>query len=504
MLQYGATREALKGALEEGAGWDLVHLSGYGLEGQLVLEDSSGSAEKIAAEELAGLLKPARRTLKLLTLSSCLSGAGSLKLARREIGLDEPHRDTHSRSPEGEAGGAEIEIKELPSLAQSLARSLDCAVLGMRYQVGDDFARDSVLALYRLLLEKEQPLSAALQLALTDTLGPEAARVLPLSLVTPILFGPRAADLRLAPPRPPAPPTFELRAAGLLHFPPAPKRFVGRLRPMLRSRQALAPQSAKRGVLFHGMPGGGKTACALELAYLHEQDRFQAMALWKAPDEDQDVSGALLSLAQALETQLPELELLGLIDDPEDFEARVVPMLRDLLRRKAILIVLDNVESLLSSKNRWRDDRWRAFTTALLGHRGTSRVVLTSRRVPADLEAHPALVREAIHALSHPESVLLARELPGLSTLFETADGRNLLRRVLDAAQGHPKLLELADGLVGSDRKTLEEHLGASEGDYESPFFAQGETARGPAVFVALAGGPGGAGRSGPSGSTGC
>ena len=34
------------------------------------------------------------------------------------------------------------------------------------------------------------------------------------------------------------------------------------------------------GVLFHGMAGAGKTACALELAYTH-QDSFQLLA-WPA------------------------------------------------------------------------------------------------------------------------------------------------------------------------------------------------------------------------------
>lgn len=40
-------------------------------------------------------------------------------------------------------------------------------------------------------------------------------------------------------------------------------RWRWRLQPMLRASQALAPGSAKRGVLFYGVPGAGKTACAL-------------------------------------------------------------------------------------------------------------------------------------------------------------------------------------------------------------------------------------------------
>ena len=84
----------------------------------------------------------------------------------------------------------------------------------------------------------------------------------PLSPATPILVGVRAAELQLAPP-PQKAQTFALPTVGLsIAFPAEPARFVGRLQPMLRASQALASKSTKRGVLFYGMPGAGKTACA--------------------------------------------------------------------------------------------------------------------------------------------------------------------------------------------------------------------------------------------------
>jgi hypothetical protein len=149
----------------------------------------------------------------------------------------------------------------LPSLAQQLAQELDCAALAMRYTVGDEFSINLMLSLYGLMLEKGQPLPGALQLALGQALSGERREAAPpLSPVTPILFGPRAADLTLTPPK--RTPSFELPQTGLLNFPPEPERFVGRLKPMLRASQALAPGSECRGVLFYGMAGAGKTACA--------------------------------------------------------------------------------------------------------------------------------------------------------------------------------------------------------------------------------------------------
>src|ERR1700689_4652608 len=64
-----------------------------------------------------------------------------------------------------------------------------------------------------------------------------------------------------------------------------------------------------------------------------------------------------------------------------------------------------------------------------------------------------ALQVEAVDALSLDEVLLLARELPPLRELIrgtlpgvDPGTSRRLALGVLNVAQGHPKLLELADG----------------------------------------------------------
>jgi hypothetical protein len=169
-----------------------------------------------------------------------------------------------------------------------------------------------------------------------------------------------------------------------------------------------------------------------------------------------------------------------------------LPRLRAFLQRNSLLLVLDNLETLLTPSNHWRDPLWGDLLAALLSHGGRSRVVLTSRRRPADLR--PRLLVEAIHALSFAESVLLARELDNLKRLFDDEGGRALLRETLRVVQGHPKLLELADSLA-AERTALGQRVAAAadeladRADVLDAFFAvglprEGETRQDDTDFV--------------------
>lgn len=66
VLQYGATRTTLREALEEAAGWDLIHISGHGLKGELVLEDETGASDRID-DEAVGRIWAGERDPEVLT-----------------------------------------------------------------------------------------------------------------------------------------------------------------------------------------------------------------------------------------------------------------------------------------------------------------------------------------------------------------------------------------------------------------------------------------------------
>ena len=465
VLQYGVTRDALREVLEEGEGWDIVHFSGHGLAAHLVLEKADGTLDLVPSNELAKLLRPARGRLKWVTLSACLSAAATVEETLRWLGV-EPHR---APAP---VGGT----RDLQTVARALVQSLDCAVLAMRYPVGDQFAIDLGRCVFEGVLEKKQSLARALQVSLPKlTAGPDVEAA---AVATPTLFGRHAAELAVTAPEGEAPVRL-----GLSYFPPEPERFVGRVGLLTEARGSMAPGSGHTGVLFHGMSGGGKTACALELAWQYaEVDRFQHFVWFKAPPEGHDIAGALSSFANQWDIQLdqPEVSLVAMANADEATFTANLPRLSSFLAQRSVLMVLDNLESLLRENGNWRDARWEKLIGALLDHRGQSRLVLTSRVRPQPL--HPRVLALPVHSLTLEEAALLARQSQNLGRLLRDPAHRPLVVRTLKLVQGHPELLRLAEAQASSPER-LTAHLDAAEAAATAgaaqleAFFQTGESA---------------------------
>lgn len=416
VLQYGVTRETLGKVLEEGEGWDIVHFSGHGLAAHLILETPAGRLDMVPSPDIVKLLKPARGRLKWVTLSACLSAAATVNETRRWLGLAPVRFDGAAM----EKGGPELQ-----TVARALVQNLDCAVLAMRYPVGDQFAIELGRDLLQGVLEWKQPLTRALQVALSKRASQ------PLDVATPTLFGRHAADLSLSIPSGESPVRL-----GLSHFPAEPARFVGRVGVLSRARQTLAPDSLQTGVLFHGMSGAGKTACALELAYQYQDiDRFQKFVWFRAPNEGADIAGALAAFATQWDIQVAEdaVPMVAIASAEEEKFCTNLPRISRFLQQRSVLVVIDNIESLLRPDGQWRDARWEKLVEALLAHRGFSRLVLTSRVQPRLELKH--LIALPVHSLSLDETVLLARQSPNLGKLLEHFETRELVLRTLRMVQ---------------------------------------------------------------------
>jgi CHAT domain len=502
VLQYGVTRQTLADTAREAGGWDVLHLSSHGGVGSLALEHPDGTPDLLGTADLIRLLRPARPHVKFAVVSACHSAAATAAETLRWLGLDEPAQELEAQAAAavGNSGGG---------LARGLADALDCAVLAMRYPVGDEFAIRLSDAFYTRLFDAGQAVDVALGQAVADAAGTAPTPAAPpASVATPVLLGRSAAGLSLRPPRSVGEVDVSAQRRPMTFLPAEPERFVGRTATMSRASGALASRSGRTGVLFHGMAGAGKTACAVELAYRHE-DSFAAFVYWEAPERPDDYGAALPSFALALERQLPGFTIVENIGTAEQ-TAAFAPRLAELCERNGLFIVLDNVETLLTPGGAWRDDRWPPLIGALTGHGGLSRVVLTSRTVPAGLG--PGLLIEPVHALPRDDATLLARELPGLRALLhadQTEPGspratstpldarqvdadRTLVRRVMAVVQGHPKLLELADAAARAGRGVLEARTAAAEreaavrGEALAAFFRDGESVLDAGGFFAV------------------
>ncbi len=209
VLQYGVTRALLGDVLAEAEGWDIIHVSGHGAPGELLLETADGKPDRVTAAGLADMLVPAREHVKLITVATCWSAAESVADQRRRLGL--PVENQRTQPPDTERGSPPVPPPTPSStLATQLAGSLGCAVLAMRYPVDDEFAIALTGTLYDRLLAKGQPLPRAVGMTLRElssACDPSARAYPALSIATPALFGGTAAGLSLTAPDRRAPPT---------------------------------------------------------------------------------------------------------------------------------------------------------------------------------------------------------------------------------------------------------------------------------------------------------
>ncbi|MEU1755638.1 CHAT domain-containing protein [Micromonospora matsumotoense] len=414
IVQWGVTREALAARLADGGGPDLLHVSGHGRHGRILLEGPAGEPDEIGPDELVALVRPARDRLRLAFLSACESGVAG----------------------------------DTADLGVRLAAELGCAVLAMRYPVTDDFAADLAETFYRELIDQGRDADAAASSAVRAAAGTAAAAARPaLSLAAPVLIGPGGTRLHAPPVAPPV-----ARGTGL---PGEPAVFVGRDELMTLAGAALRPDSGTPVLLLTGMAGVGKTTCAVELAHRHRAG-FDAVVFWTAPERDAGLTGGPAAFVDAID---PAAE-----GDPRRLLARG--------GTRRHLLVLDNAESLLTDGGDWRDPRWAELISALADRPGPTRLILTSRIPPATPTA-PRVRQLEVGLLDGGEADALVRQLPQLRRLLHIDDegpvagharDRALVAAIRAAAEGHPRLLELADA-AANDPEALPHLLRADADD---------------------------------------
>jgi hypothetical protein len=378
VLQYGATYDRVRAAFAEQEGWDVVHISGHGTAGTVLLETAEGGSDPVSADELEQLLEPTSARIKLVVLSTCESAAA--------------------------AGSDTLGHPKLPGVGCAIAEALSCAVLAMRYPVSPEFAALLTSNLYRRLLHDGLPLDQAMAEALLGSLSSRHRSSL--ALATPVLLGENALDLRLdafAAVVPAQGGQSQYKRAFQLPRPSA--LFVGNMRTLSRLNEVIRPDRQPRNALVVGMPGVGKSCCVLELTQVYATG-YDA-ARWtriRRPGARYQPAAALLSVLKSTVRAAQQQ------CSPADQRVNRRPGTGDVVgvfRQHHILLIVDDVQRQLSADGTWLDPEFGMLIDRLIAPGSSASVVIISDRLITP--AHGQLDVVPVTCLTNDETTLLVR-----------------------------------------------------------------------------------------------
>jgi hypothetical protein len=189
-------------------------------------------------------------------------------------------------------------------------------------------------------------------------------------------------DLSLAPPDRRDQLNFDVSQLRMASFPPQPTESHAPMKLLARAGDVLKSGSNYRGIWFEGASADTET-CAVELSYEHKLD-FATLVWHKVSDTAADVGGAFDELVRSLDDQLNGLHMAEQVGSEQALRA-FAPRLTELLGMRLVLVVLADVDMLLTAEGFWKDRSWKLIIEAMYAHNGDSRLVITSTRHPPDL-----------------------------------------------------------------------------------------------------------------------
>ena len=351
----------------------VVHLSGHGTledgEGYFCFENERGSTDARAASEMAALIFQ-NSGVSLAFVSGCESAMAGVTGVCEEL-------IASGHVPLALGWGASVADDLATVFAQEIYRDLGA---GREIDPALAGSRNSLLARCRLA-------------------GPHGEEILREDFALARLFAadPTASllDPHLPEERPPTP-SFRYQQLGDSIVGLA-EGFVGRRRLLQRTSPPLrAGDEGRRILLLTGIGGVGKSTLTTRLANRFSHDGWELVAIKPRRDEQPTVFiTRLLGLlsTKAGKLQPPHPYVPALVGDAHSLEQRLGFAL-EILNDRPLLLVLDNLESLLAAPPAaptWNDPLLATFFTELVNRlTGESRAILTSRYVPPGLEADAA------------------------------------------------------------------------------------------------------------------
>jgi len=538
VLCHGVTLSVLRERISAANGYHIVHWSGHGHHNLLEIQGENGEKNYISGKELVTLFQESGGFIpQIVFLSACLSGTFVDIHDWNSFHAAVTGRRSHAGAWEREDGGKEAQSPVLPEILTNPAGYTGTAlellktgvpqVIAMRYEVGDDYARDLARQFFKRLLADpgKHSTEGALALARSDLFTDRklAARLGAVNHATPLMFGREGRILEPAEEESDQTDSFFPQPQPLLpggsHELDTPENFVGRSEELTQLNTRWLPDGAPAVALIQGLAGMGKTVMAAEAVHLwHSRFRcvlaFQAKPSMLMTEEVfLQIDGKLLqysSLYQKKCEKKPGLSVYLAPNQRMSAKERYDQMrynLFDALRKEAILIVLDNFETNLShipllrgdkgvcqkggtdtppapsqegifQHSHIRGDKGVCQTDGcfscidpqwdeLLGFlaqelKGTrSRILITSRHMPAVLSGNDGVLPILLGPLAFAERGLYIRSHPKLRELmFSDKEGEELARSLLTISRGHPLIMNRLAALA-DNRKALAEAMDA-------------------------------------------
>ncbi|QHO90995.1 hypothetical protein CWT12_06220 [Actinomyces sp. 432] len=424
-----ATTEEIRRALEQ-ENPHVLHISGHGAAGLLVLEDERGAARRVSAQELIKEAIPAGGMPPLICLAACETNASA-------------DAETASFADELVAAGAPI-------------------VIGTEDAVSDHYATLVFSKVYAELAAAPQPDPVYALAQARRELGRICAESSnPRHQTEQVLAGWSVVTVQAsscgrqitAPPEKKAQSSVPLASVRAMNSLPSLGTgfFVGRRREQLRVPRLLLSDT-HAGVVFHGIGGIGKSTLTAEV--LRRTAELQPVLVV-------DMRGTALveELFQRIVSRLrinfsdqltdPEVnQLLGLLANTKiGWSERLELLQGTLLQQLPLILVLDNFEDNLTFTDgayRLTDPLLAEFLAQFLAAPGRGRLLVTCRyRFTLPEDATTALEWIALEPLSFAETTHLAWSLPQLDAL-DISD----LRTLWAGVGGHPRTLETVDALL--------------------------------------------------------
>jgi tetratricopeptide (TPR) repeat protein len=452
-----ATTTAIRAALTA-APAHVLHLSGHGLPGLLVLEDEDGAARPVTADVFLDEAVPFGATPPVFALAACHTASNTTTAG--------------GSFAEGLlARGAGVVIATETSISDVYATRVFARVYG---RLAADPAADVVAAVAEA--------RAAVQVELERSVDDRDRRLAGFQEWSTVSVYAPSGSVPIIDPDAPFTPVHAGRGgAGILRREVG--EVVGRRREQ-REWPAALLSGRTAGIVIHGLGGVGKTTLADELVTRileREPDRLVVAVTGPVTGEQ-----LFTELARQVTDQLHDratpppqrvLRLLSRIADPARSPAERTATLHDLLAEVPVLVVLDNFEDNLAGPGVQPVlPALAGLLAALVARPGRGRLLVTCRyRFTLPGNAHRGLTFHHLGPLSFAETMKLAWALPHLDRMTSSD-----LERVWRAVGGHPRCLEYVDALLagGTARYTdvtvrlataVEHHLRAAASEVRDP-----------------------------------